>query len=170
MSDWAYDVSLAYLLYSCYTIFKSIHDKNYCLILLVLFLLFFINHHGTYESEKAKKKIVKTTIEMKKEIIRKHKSVIRVSDLALQYCLAKSSIYTISKSQKAKKKLIFPKEWLWSPSKDLDIKSGNVSPNLDQGKAVDRRQYFGDNNLCEREAFASKFAQSPGVQEQISLL
>ncbi|XP_023230982.1 tigger transposable element-derived protein 1-like isoform X1 [Centruroides sculpturatus] len=51
------------------------------------------------ESVEVKRKKVKTTIEMKKEIIRKHESGVRVSDLALQFGLAKSSISTILKNK-----------------------------------------------------------------------
>jgi len=53
------------------------------------------------ESVKAKRKIVRTTIEVKKEIIRKHENGVCVSDLALQFGLAKSSICTILKNKEA---------------------------------------------------------------------
>ncbi|XP_067134160.1 tigger transposable element-derived protein 1-like isoform X1 [Centruroides vittatus] len=53
------------------------------------------------ESVEVKKKKMKTTIELKKEIIRKHEGGVRVSDLALQFGLAKSSICTILKNKEA---------------------------------------------------------------------
>ncbi|XP_017772781.1 PREDICTED: uncharacterized protein LOC108559909 isoform X4 [Nicrophorus vespilloides] len=51
--------------------------------------------------EKPKRKIVFSTIEMKKELIAKWESGVRLSDLALQYGMAKSTISTILKNKEA---------------------------------------------------------------------
>lgn len=51
--------------------------------------------------EKPKRKIVISTIEMKKELITKWESGTRLSDLAAQYGMAKSTISTILKNKKA---------------------------------------------------------------------
>ena len=53
---------------------------------------------------KAKRKTVRTTIELKKEIIAKYESGVRVSDLASQYEMAKSTISTILKHKEVLKK------------------------------------------------------------------
>ncbi|KAF2349191.1 DNA binding HTH domain Psq-type [Trinorchestia longiramus] len=53
---------------------------------------------------KAKRKTVRTTIELKKEIIAKYESDVRVSDLASQYEMAKSTISTILKHKEVLKK------------------------------------------------------------------
>ena len=49
----------------------------------------------------SERKIVRTTIEVKKEIIRKHENGVRVTDLASRFDLAKSSICTILKNKEA---------------------------------------------------------------------
>ena len=53
---------------------------------------------------KEKRKIVRTTIELKKEIIAKYENGVRVSDLALQYGMAKSTISTFLKNKDMIKK------------------------------------------------------------------
>ena len=50
---------------------------------------------------KGKRKVVRTTIELKKEIIAKFENGIRVSDLATQYGMAKSTISTFLKNKEA---------------------------------------------------------------------
>ena len=47
----------------------------------------------------AKRKIVRQTVEVKKEIITKHENGICVSDLAAEYGMAKSTISTIIKNK-----------------------------------------------------------------------
>jgi len=49
--------------------------------------------------EKPKRKIIMTTVELKKELITKWEGGIRVSDLAVQYGTAKSTILTILKNR-----------------------------------------------------------------------
>ena len=51
--------------------------------------------------EKPKRKIVMTTVELKKELITKWEKSTRVSDLAVQYGMAKSTISTILKNREA---------------------------------------------------------------------
>ena len=51
----------------------------------------------------AKRKIVRRTVEVKKEIITKHENGICVSDLAAEYGMAKSTISTIIKNKKVVK-------------------------------------------------------------------
>lgn len=46
-----------------------------------------------------KRKVVRTTIELKKEIIAKHENGVRVSDLAKQYGMPKSTVSTILKTK-----------------------------------------------------------------------
>ena len=53
---------------------------------------------------KEKRKTVRQTIELKKEIIAKYENGVRVSDLALQYGMAKSIISTFAKHKEAIKK------------------------------------------------------------------
>ena len=50
--------------------------------------------------EKPRRKIVMTTVELKKELITKWEKGARVSDLAVQYGMAKSTIPTIQKNKK----------------------------------------------------------------------
>jgi hypothetical protein len=49
--------------------------------------------------EKPKRKIIMTTVELKKELITKWERGTRVSDLAVQYSMAKSTILTILKNR-----------------------------------------------------------------------
>ena len=51
------------------------------------------------DSDKGKRKVVKRTIEVKKEIAAKYESGVRVSDLATQFGMAKSTISTILKNK-----------------------------------------------------------------------
>ena len=51
--------------------------------------------------EKPKRKIIMTTVEMKKELITKWLKGTRVSDLAVQYGMAKLTISTILKNREA---------------------------------------------------------------------
>jgi len=51
--------------------------------------------------EKSKKKIIMTTVELKKELITKWEKGTRVLDLTIQYCMAKSTISTILKNREA---------------------------------------------------------------------
>jgi hypothetical protein len=51
--------------------------------------------------EKPKRKIVMTTVELKKELITKWEKGTHVSDLAVQYGMAKSTISTILKNREA---------------------------------------------------------------------
>jgi hypothetical protein len=51
--------------------------------------------------EKPKRKIIMTTVELKKELITKWEKGTRVSDLAVQYGMAKSTISTILKNREA---------------------------------------------------------------------
>jgi len=50
--------------------------------------------------EKPKRKIIITTVEMKKELITKWEKGTRVSDLAVRYGVAKSTISTMLKNKK----------------------------------------------------------------------
>ncbi|XP_063089639.1 tigger transposable element-derived protein 1-like isoform X2 [Cavia porcellus] len=56
------------------------------------------------QSKNGKKILKKITIELKKEIIRKHEGGIRVTDLACEYKVAKSTISTILKNKDAIKR------------------------------------------------------------------
>ena len=51
------------------------------------------------DSSKVKRKLTKITIEVKKEVIAKHENGVRVSDLATQFGMAKSTISTILKNK-----------------------------------------------------------------------
>ena len=51
--------------------------------------------------EKPKRKVIMTTVELKKELITKWEKGTRVSDLAVQYGMAKSTILTILKNRVA---------------------------------------------------------------------
>lgn len=53
---------------------------------------------------KVKRKVVRTTIDLKKKIIRKHEKGVRVTDLASQFGLPKSTICTILKNKDAIKR------------------------------------------------------------------
>jgi len=50
--------------------------------------------------EKPRRKIIMTTVELKKELITKWEKGTRVSELAFQYGMAKSKISTILKNKK----------------------------------------------------------------------
>ena len=56
------------------------------------------------DTRKEKRKVVRTTIELKKEIITKYENGVRVSDLASQYGMAKSTISTFLKNKDVIKK------------------------------------------------------------------
>jgi len=56
------------------------------------------NHIKVINVEKPKMKIIMTTVELKKELITKWEKGTRVSDLAVQYGIAKSTISTILKN------------------------------------------------------------------------
>ena len=49
---------------------------------------------------KPKRKIIMTTVDLKKELITKWEKGTRISDLAVQYGMAKSKISTIMKNKK----------------------------------------------------------------------
>ena len=51
--------------------------------------------------ERPKRKIIMTMVELKKELITKWEKGTRVSDLAVQYRMAKSTILTIPKNREA---------------------------------------------------------------------
>ena len=53
------------------------------------------------EANRSKRKSVRTTIELKKELIAKHESGMRVSDLAAMFELPKSTVCTILKNKEA---------------------------------------------------------------------
>ena len=68
-------------------------------------------NHGTKKSSsnstrKEKIKVVRTTIESKKKIITKLENGVRVSDLAVQYSMAKSMISTSLKNREAIKSAV----------------------------------------------------------------
>jgi Mor family transcriptional regulator len=50
--------------------------------------------------EKPKRKIIRTMVELQKELITKWEKGTRVSDLAVQYGMAKLTIWTILKKKK----------------------------------------------------------------------
>ena len=56
------------------------------------------------DSSKVKRKNTNIMIDVKKEIIAKHENGVRVSDLATQFAMAKSTIYTILKNRETIKK------------------------------------------------------------------
>ena len=56
------------------------------------------------DSSKAKRKNTNTRIDVEKEIIAKHENGVHVSDLATQFGMAKSMIYTILKNRETIKK------------------------------------------------------------------
>ena len=55
---------------------------------------------------KGKRKIVGRSVEVKKEIITKHENGVRVSDLAAEYGIAKSTLSTIIKNREVIKGLM----------------------------------------------------------------
>ena len=57
----------------------------------------------SYSNGKEKRKVMRTTIELKKEIIVKYVNSVRVSDLAAQFNVAKSTISTFQKNNEAMK-------------------------------------------------------------------
>lgn len=51
------------------------------------------------DTGQGKRKVVRKTIEVKKEIIAEHENGVCVSDLAVQYAIAKSTISSILKNK-----------------------------------------------------------------------
>ena len=75
----------------------------------MLFCVALALKHGSEEKTvcnkgKDKRKTVRTTIELKKEIIAKYENGVQVSDLTLQYGMAKSTISTFLKNKDIIKK------------------------------------------------------------------
>lgn len=101
--------------------------------MLCIIILFFFTPSATTGPKKPSErgKIVKTTIEAKNDIWN-HEANIHVSDLAAKYDLAKSSICIILKNKEAIKEVDVAKGIIVI----TDIRSGKVSPNLYQRKAV----------------------------------
>nr|XP_057910418.1 uncharacterized protein LOC131105920 isoform X3 [Doryrhamphus excisus] len=83
---------------------KNSYKKFYPLHAMIMYLLKHITHTDDQRSTKddrPKRKNVMTTIALKKELIAKWECGTRVSDLAIQYNMAKSTISTILKRKEA---------------------------------------------------------------------
>ena len=78
-------------------------------LICAVFFVFFNYHPCAFtmapkkssEANRSKRKSVRTTIELKKELIAKHESGTRVSDLAAMFELPKSTVCTILKNKEA---------------------------------------------------------------------
>ena len=76
----------------------------------------------------AKRKILRRTVEVKKEIITKHENGVCVSDLAAEHDMTKSTISTIIKSNEVIK---------WADvAKEVTVISNQRPPILEEGKVA----------------------------------
>jgi len=89
-------------------------------------------------------------IDVKKEIIVKHENDVRVSDLATQFGMAKSTICTILKNRETIKK--------------ADIARGVTVITKQRSQTVEKEV----KNLCTKYCCRSLNKQSSGVQERIN--
>ena len=98
---------------------------------------------------KVKRKNTNITIDVKKEIIAKHENGVRVSDLATQFGMAKSTICTILKNRGAIKK--------------ADVARGVTVITKQRSQTIEEVK-----NLCTKYCCKSLNKQSSGVQQRIN--
>ena len=101
------------------------------------------------DSSKVKRKNTNIMIDIKKEIIAKHENGVRVSDLATQFGMAKSTICTILKDRETIKK--------------ADGARGVTVITKQRSQATEEEV----KNLCTKYCCKSLNKQSSGVQERI---
>lgn len=91
---------------------------------------------------------MREAIGLKKEVIQKHENGVRVSDLALQFGLIKSSTCIILKNMEAIKHANVTKGVTDHQAKIKDLsKSEKVALDVDERKAVGWQQCFGGYHL-----------------------
>ena len=128
-----------------------------------------MNRKRNSDSTKFKRKAVRTTIELKKELIAKFESGKRVSDLATEYGMAKSIISSILKN-----KVVIKKANL---AKGVNVLAVNRSPIIEQVEKlllvwIDAKQLSGDSIfeiiICEKakRLYHDHKQDSPGTSEQ----
>ena len=103
------------------------------------------------DSSKVKRKNTNIMIDVKKEIIAKHENGVRVSDLATQFGMAKSTICTILKNRETIKK--------------ADVARGVTVITKQKSQTIEVVK-----NLCTKYCCKSLNKQSSGVQEWINPL
>ena len=102
------------------------------------------------DSSKVKRKNTNIMIDVKKEIIAKHENGFRVSDLATQFGMAKSTICTTLKNRETIKK--------------ADVARGVTVITKQRSQTVEEEV----KNLCTKCCCKSLNKQSSGVQERIN--
>ena len=128
-----------------------------------------MNRKRNSDSTKFKRKAVRTTIELKKELIAKFESGKRISDLATECGIAKSTISCILKNKIAIKKA--------NVAKGVTVLAVNQSPTIEQVEKrllvwINEKQFAGDSIsetiICEKaKRFYNDLKQdSPGTSEQ----
>ena len=104
-----------------------VHSNSLCLLLNFSVLCFFYKllnrtpwgqRKTMIRSRKVKRKNTNIMIDVKKEIIAKHENGVRVSDLATQFGMAKSTICTILKTERQSRKPMLQEEWQLLLNKD----------------------------------------------------
>jgi len=121
------------------------------------------------DSSKVKRKNTNIMIDVKKEIIAKHENGVRVSDLATQFGMAKSTICTILKKRETIKK--------------ADVARGVTVITKQRSQTIEEMEkllliWINDNmlagnsvsELCTKYCCKSLNQQSSGVQERIDPL
>jgi len=101
-------------------------------------------------SSKVKRKNTNVMIDVKKEIIAKHENGVRVSDLATQFGMAKSTICTILKNRQTIKK--------------ADVARGVTVITKERSQTIEEEV----KNLCTKYCCKSLNKQSSVVQERIN--
>ena len=102
------------------------------------------------DSSKVRRKNTNIMIDVKKEIIAKHENGVRVSDLATQFGMAKSTICTILKNRETIKK--------------ADVARGVTVITKQRSQTIEEEV----KNLCIKYCCKSLNKQSSGVQERIN--
>ena len=102
------------------------------------------------DSSKVKRKNTNIMIDVKKEIIAKHEKGVRVSDLATQFGIAKSTICTILKIRETIKKA--------DVARGVTVITKKISQTIEEEV----------KNLCTKYCCKSLNKQSSGVQERIN--
>ena len=102
------------------------------------------------DSSKVKRKNTNIMIDVKKEIIVKHENGVRVSDLATQFGMAKSTICTILKNRETIKKA--------DVARGVTVITKQISQTIEEVV----------KNLCTKYCSKILNKQSSGVQERIN--
>ena len=102
------------------------------------------------DSSKVKRKNTNIMIDVKKEIIAKHENGVRVSDLATQFGMAKSTICTIPKNRETIKK--------------ANVARGVTVITKQRSQTIEEEV----KNLCTKYCYKSLNKQLSGVQERIN--